>query len=185
MKDSVLTVLALFCLFIALPVALLWLSDRVRDWRYRKTPEQIRAEAVAYRNRLLNPNQNNVETKIGGLLPESLLGLYADHALVLAKGMEIRSPHLGPEESGEWIQEFLPVDIESQQYTWDLEEAGWGKGFCFAADGMGNFYWVPVSATRQPDAPVFFACHDPWRNEKITESLLEFLSWPRVPHVKN
>jgi hypothetical protein len=46
---------------------------------------------------------------------------------------------------------------------------------------MGNFYWVPVSATRQADAPVFFACHDPWGNEKIAGSLKEFLSWPHSP----
>lgn len=164
---------------------LLWLRDRVRDCRRHKTPEQIDAEASAYRTRLLNPNQNSVESKIGGLLPESLLGLYADHALVLAKGIEIPSQRLGSQESGEWIQEFLPLDIESQQFTWDLEGAGWGKGFCFAADGMGNFYWVPVNATRQPDTPVFFACHDPWGNEKIAESLLEFLSRPRVPRVKS
>jgi len=165
MKDLLLGILALFGLFIALPVLLLWVRDRLRDWRRRKTPEQIHAEASAYRKRLLDPNPDSVETKIG-LLPQSLLSLYADHPLVLAKRIEIRSPHLTPQESGHWIQEFLPLDIESQQYTCDLEEAGWGKGFCFAADGMGNFYWVPVSVTRQPDASVFFACHDPWGNEK-------------------
>jgi hypothetical protein len=182
MRDWLLAIFSLFCLFIALPVLLLWLRDRVRDWRRRKTPAQVQAHASAYRNRLLNPNQNSIETKMGGLLPDSLLALYADHALVLAGGFEIRSPHLGPKQFGDWIQEFLPLDIESQQYTWDLQEAGWGKGFCFAADGMGNFYWVPVTAARQPDSPVFFACHDPWGNEKVADSLEEFLSWPRIVH---
>jgi hypothetical protein len=62
--------------------------------------------------------------------------------------------------------------------TCDLVEAGWGKGFNFAADGTGNFYWMPDN--RQMDAPVFFACHDPWGNEKVAESLDEFLSWTRV-----
>lgn len=180
MKDSFLAVLALFCLFIVLPVLLLWMRDRVRYWLRRKTLEQIQAGASAYRNRLLNPNQSSVETKIGGHLPDSLVALYADHALVLAEGIEVRSPRLGPKEYGERIQEFLPLDVESQQHACDLGAVGWGKGFCFAADGMGNFYWVPVSATRQPDAPVFFACHDPWSNEKIADGLEEFLSWPRI-----
>jgi hypothetical protein len=182
-KDTFLAILAIFCLFVALPMLLLWLRDRVHDWRRRKTPEQIQIEASAYRNRLLSPNRNSVETKIG-LLPESLLALYADHPLILAKGIEIRSPHLRPQDAV-WIQEFLPLDLESQQYTCDLEAAGWGKGFCFAADSFGNFYWVPVSATRQPDAPVFFACHDPWGNEKIAEGLNEFLSWPRATRPKS
>ena len=182
MKDWLLTILALCCLFIALPVLFLWLRDRVRDWQRRKTPEQIKAGASAYRNRLLSPNHNSVETKIGGFLPVSLLPLYADHGLVLSRAIGIRSPHLGCEDPGFWIQEFLPLDVESQQGTCDLEEAGWGKGFCFAGDGMGNFYWVHVSATRQPDAPVFFACHDPWGNEKVADSLKEFLSWPRIRH---
>ena len=184
MKQSLLTILAIFGFFIEVPVALLWLRDRAREWRRRKTPEQIQTEASAYRDRLLSPDQNSVEIKMGGLLPESLLKLYADHALVLARGIEIRSPHIGPHEPGRCIQQFLPLDNESQQYTCDLEEAGWGKGFCFGADGMGNFYWVPVTATRQPDAPVYFACHDPWGNEKIAESLFEFLSRSRVPRVK-
>src|SRR5579859_3453340 len=59
---------------------------------------------------------------------------------------------------------------------------GCGKGFCFATDGAGNFYWTPLSDTRQHDAPVFFACHDPHGNERVAASLDEFLSWPRTMH---
>jgi hypothetical protein len=44
---------------------------------------------------------------------------------------------------------------------------------------MGNFYWVPVDEERESDAPVFFACHDPWGNEKAADSLEEFLSWTK------
>lgn len=180
MKDSLLTIAALLSLFIALPMFLLWIRDRIRDRRHRKTPEQIESRALAYRERLLNPDPTGVETRIGGLLPERLITLYKDQATVLSEKVEIRPPRLGPKEFGEWIEAFLPLDAESQSYTCELKE--WGNGFCFAADGMGNFYWVPVNANRQSDAPVFFACHDPWGNEKIAESLDEFLSWSRVAH---
>jgi len=70
------------------------------------------------------------------------------------------------------------------KHTCDLELLANAKGFCFAADGCGNFYWVPVSDSRQPDARVFFACHDPWGNEKIADTLEEFLSWPRFSQKK-
>lgn len=182
MKDFLLTVLVLFSLFIALPVVVLWLRDRVRDRRRRRTPEQLQMAALAYRERLLHPDRSGVETELGGFLPDRLITLYDDETFILSQKLEIRPPRLRQKEFGEWIEELLPLDIESQKHTVDLEGAKWGKGFCFAADGAGNFYWVPVSATRQPDAPVFFACHDPWGNEKIANSLDEFLSWPRVPH---
>jgi hypothetical protein len=68
--------------------------------------------------------------------------------------------------------------------TEDLELLANAKGFCFARDGCGNFYWIPVSETRQPDSPVYFACHDPWGNEKVADSLQEFLTWPRFSQKK-
>jgi hypothetical protein len=183
-KDSFLTILTIVFLFVAVPVLLLWIRDRVRGNRHRQTPEQMQNEALAYRERLLHPDQNVVEIHLAGFLPERLITLYSD-ATVLCRNLEIRPPRLGQKEFGEWIERFLPLDIKGQEHTVSLEEAGWGKGFCFAADGAGNFYWVPVSPARQPDAPVFFACHDPWGNEKIAESLDEFLSWPRVMHLKS
>ena len=59
-------------------------------------------------------------------------------------------------------------------HTTDLRE--FGRGCCFAADGCGNFYWTPVSDTPQDDAPVYFACHDSYGNEKVANSLEEFFS---------
>jgi hypothetical protein len=180
MKDTAVTILFLILLFVVLPVLILWARDRVRDLRGRRSPEQKQADADAYRERLLNPKSGEVEASIGGLLPQRLLDLYMDHDTILRKGMEIRSTRKPAEGFGEWVEEFLPLDVEGQRHTWDLVEAGWGKGFNFAADGCGNFYWVPLSEIREADAPVYFACHDPWGNEKVAESLAEFLSWPRV-----
>ena len=124
-----------------------------------------------------------VEQGVGGLLPQRLIALYADHPTVLTEEIEIRRPDSSDgEKRSEWIEAFLPLDLESQKYTVDLAKHGSGKGFCFATDGAGNFYWVPVSDTRQLDAPVFFACHDPFGNEQVAETLEEFLAWPRTLH---
>jgi len=180
MRETLLTIVAIFLLFVAFPILILRIRDRIRDRRHRKTPERIEAEGRAYRERLLHPNSMAVEEQLGGRLPDRLVALYADHVTILSKGLKIQKPKTVPSGGGyEWIQEFLPLDTESQRYAVDLVEPGWGNGFCFAGDGCGNFYWVPVSNVRQADAPVFFACHDPWGNEKIADSLEEFLSWPR------
>lgn len=180
MRDSLLTIGALLVFFVVLPVFLLRLRDRLRDMRHRKTPEQLQSQASTYRERLLHPNPGEVEAQLGGRLPERLITLYQDEATILSRKIEIRPPKLPPKQFGEWIEEFLPLDAHSQLYTCELKE--WGNGFCFARDGMGNFYWVPVSADRQSDAPVFFACHDPWGNTRISDTLDQFLSWPRIAH---
>ncbi len=138
----------------------------------------------AYRERLLHPQQAEVEAEIGAFLTQRLIAMYADRELVLSKNFDICPPGKDPKKSSEGIDGFLPLDCESQKHTCDLVMLANAKGFCFAGDGCGNFYWVPVSDTRQPDAPVYFACHDPWGNEKIADSLEEFLSWPRFSREK-
>jgi hypothetical protein len=152
--------------------------------RVPRTKEELLAAREAFRARLQHPNAAQVERGMGALLPQRLLRLYDDHYTLLTEQIEIRHPGAGPQDSAEWIEAFLPLDLESQKYTCDLPAQGWGKGFCFATDGAGNFYWVPLTETRQPDAPVFFACHDPHGNEKVADSLDEFLSWPRTVHAR-
>lgn len=150
--------------------------------RNRLTLEQHQTARDAFRNRLIHPQVPEVEQGIGACLPQRLIDLYSDHPTVLAEQLEILRPALDSNDAAEWIEAFLPLDLESQKYTTDLPAQGWGHGFCFATDGAGNFYWTPVSSTRQADAPVFFACHDPHGNEQVAPSLDEFLSWPRTAH---
>jgi len=166
----------------------------VHQVRNRLSPEQIQAARDAYRNRLVHPRAEEVEQGIGALLPQRLLNLYEDHQTILAEQLEIRRLDIDRADTAaqenaddlkhaaEWIEAFLPLDLESQKDTVDLAVFGCGKGFCFATDGAGNFYWTLLSDTRQPDAPVFFACHDPHGNEQVAVSLDEFLSWPRTLH---
>jgi hypothetical protein len=162
--------------------------------RNRQTPEQLQAARDSFRSRLVHPNAAEVEQGIGALLPERLLALYDDHQTILTEQIEIRCPPsdlnhsansedaIALKDAAEWIEAFLPLDLESQKFTVDLPSQGLGKGFCFATDGSGNFFWTPAAETRQPDAPVFFICHDPVGNEQVAPSLSEFLSWPRIVH---
>lgn len=152
--------------------------------RVPRTKEEFVAAREAFRARLQHPKAAEIEHGMGALLPQRLHTLYDDHRTLLAEQIEIRRPGASLDDSVEWIEAFLPLDLESQKYTCDLPAQGWGRGFCFATDGAGNFYWVPLSDTRQPDAPVFFACHDPHGNEKVADSLDEFFSWPRTVHAR-
>jgi hypothetical protein len=155
--------------------------NTVRRYTRRQNPEQLQAEREAFRDRLIHPKAAEVEQQAGGFLPQRLLNLYDDQRTILTEEIEI-THQVNREASSEWIEAFLPLDLESQKLTVDLTEQGWGKGFCFATDGAGNFYWVQVSEVRQADSPVFFACHDPHGNEQVASSLDEFLSWPRTLH---
>jgi hypothetical protein len=158
------------------------------QYRNRLSPEQRQAARDAFRSRLVHPNASEVEQGIGAYLPERLLSLYGDHQTVLTEQIEIRRPTPNPENPvepqnpAEWIEAFLPLDLESQKYVLDLTAQGWGKGFCFATDGEGNFYWIPANDTRLPDARVYFAHTDPVANEQVATSLDELLSWPRIIH---
>lgn len=154
----------------------------IHQMRNQLTPEQQQAARDSFRSRLLHPKQAEVEQELGGLLPQRLLTLYENHETILTEKLEIKRPGATGKHSTEWIEAFLPLDLESQKYTVDLSVFGEGEGFCFATDGNGNFYWSPVSDRREADAPVYFACHDPFGNEEVEASLEEFLSWPRTIH---
>jgi hypothetical protein len=153
------------------------------------TPAEIAAARDAFRSRLIHPHPTEVEQGIAALLPQRILTLYEDPQTLLIESLEIRRPDAPSDAPSEWIESFLPMDLQSQKLTLDFATHGWDPGFCFATDGHGNFYWVPASQTRQADAPVNFAsrdtygsAHDSFKNERVAPSLDEFLAWPRTAH---
>jgi hypothetical protein len=178
MRDTFFTLLAIFALLVLFPMLILWTRDKLRRYRRREIGSQRDARREAWRQRMLHPNVREVEALCDGLLPQKLLDMYADSGLLLSARSEVQVPAADSSKRSWWIEDFVPLHKQDQELTTDLTE--FGKGCCFAGDGMGNFYWVPVDAERRNDVPVFFACHDPWGNEKVAETLEEFLSWPRI-----
>lgn len=155
------------------------LLHRVRN---RQSPEERQAARDSFRNRLVHPKHDEIEHALGAFLPERLLTLYRDHPTVLTEQLELRNPEGEPKDASEWIEAFLPLDLETQKLTAHALPESWGKGFCFATDGEGSFYCVPMNKVRQPDAPVFFAANDPPAVEQVADSLDQFLSWSRTLH---
>jgi len=154
----------------------------LHQFRNRMTPEEHQAARDAFRNRLVHPNAAAVEEALDAFLPERLLTLYRDHPTVLTEQIEIRQPGDVSKDASEWIEAFLPLDLETRALTVGALKPEWGKGFCFATDGSGSFYWVAASPERQLDAPVYFAAQNASSSEHVAASLDEFLSWPRVLH---
>lgn len=178
MRDTFFTLLVLFALVVVLPVLILWTRDRIRTLIRRQTPEERDAYREARRQRMLHPNIEEVEAFCGGLLPQKLIDLYTRSDLLLTRDFEVYATGKDRQTHSWWVGDFVPLHKQDQIQTTDLAE--FGKGCCFAGDGMGNFYWVPVDQERRSDAPVFLACHDPWGNEEVADSIEEFLSWPRM-----
>jgi hypothetical protein len=160
-------------------VVILWLRDKIAGWVRQESPEERDMRLEAWRQRMLQPEVEAVEESCGGKLPQRLIAMYQDHELIFKRDFEICPPGKDAKKDSRWIGDFVPLAVEDQERTCDLSLFD-RKGCCFAGDGMGNFYWVPVEAERNSDAPIYFACHDPWGTEKVADSLDEFLSWPRV-----
>jgi hypothetical protein len=163
-------------------VLILWLRDKIADRMRRGSPDERDQRLEAWRRRMLHPDIEDVEEFCGGKLPERLIAMYSDHELIFQNHFDTLPPGKDAKERSWRVDGFVPLTFEDQNMTSDLSE--FGKGCCFAMDGMGNFYWVSVEGERKSDVPVYFVCHDPWGNEKVAGSLHEFLSWPRVKQTK-
>lgn len=183
MKDTGLALLAIVGLFVVLPILILLARDKTRELLRRDTSSERDARREAWCERMLHPQPDQAEAACGGKLPKRLLAMYAQTDLLFGRNFEICARGRDPSKESWWIGDFIPLNAQDQEWTCELSE--FGKGFCFAGDGMGNFYWVPVEEERRDDSPVYFACHDPWGNERVCDSLDEFLSWPRVSKAKS
>jgi hypothetical protein len=180
MNDTAAAILLIFLFLLVIPVLLLWTRDKIKRTRIKKSIETRSLELQQWQQRLLHPKFDEVEAVCGGCVPESLVQMYANKELMLQSRIEVHAQRID-RKTDQWdISGFIPMDAAEQNHTVDLSVGGWGKGCCFAGDGCGNFFWVPVSQERHRDAPVYFACHNPWGNTKVSDTLTEFLSWPRV-----
>jgi hypothetical protein len=170
--DTFRAIVFIIFLFVVLPVCILWLRDRIVCGNGKRMPREQKEEIKRWVARLLNPQFDEVEKECGGFVPQGLRNLYGGKSRILLEDLEIVPPGKDPKKHSYWLATFVPMDLEGIRQTTDLSE--FGQGCCFAGDGCGNFYWVRVSGERQADSPVYFACHDPYGNEKVADSLEEF-----------
>jgi hypothetical protein len=168
------TIAAILVIIVVPAILIILVRDRLRAKASQLSDAEREQRRAAWHERMMHPEIDKVEEFCRGKLPQRVIDMYLNrHDLLFNHGFEISAPG-----DSWWIEDFVPLTVQDQNLTTDLAE--FGKGTCFAGDGMGNFYWVPVDDERKEDGPVYFACHDPWGDEKVAESLNEFLSWPRA-----
>ncbi len=95
MREALVVITSIACLFVGLPLIILWIRDRVaRAWsRYRDLPDKLAEERRTYEDRLLRPDWAFYERHLQRPAPEAVCELYADRALVTLDGLEYSDSH--------------------------------------------------------------------------------------------
>src|SRR5688572_26194263 len=106
MNDAVATVLAIAVLFVIIPVAILYLRDRVATAR---RPRARAAEQKAHHRRLLNPDWRCVEAHLGRPVPETLRDMYADRGFITSCDLQWSDECV--------ISAFEPLDAQAMAAT--------------------------------------------------------------------
>ena len=170
MKDVIFTVLAIVGIFIALPILIVWLRDKVVD---RPTTKEQRDEySRRFRERLANPDFGALEQHYGCTLPIPLKQLYTNSEELSRGEFEVVPPHGRTPDDAPYVAFYNPADAESLTHTFHDGDAY----FAFADDGCGNTYLIDPRGT---DPPVLFHDHETGEIEAVAPSLSEFMKWER------
>jgi hypothetical protein len=94
-SDTIVSLLVIVLVFIGLPLCILWVRDRVKTTRWRRThsPQTRIAERHAYEQRILQPDWACVERHLQRPVPQGLRDLYADRDLVTAQDLQYAMDH--------------------------------------------------------------------------------------------
>jgi hypothetical protein len=167
MSDTFKTILGVSATFIALPLAILFLRNRLA----RPSRKELDDYSRRFEERLANPDFAALEKQFGHPLPAALRALYLDPQERIRDNFEIAPT--GAPCSKRWpIAYYQPADAESLRNMWPGTE----EMFAFADDGCGNGYLVDP---RLSDPPVFFHDHETGELEPVCDRLSEFMRWPR------
>ena len=169
MNDTLKTIFGLAAVFIGLPLAILFLRDRLS----RPSRKAIQDYSRKFEERLANPDFPSLERHFGHPLPAALRALYLDPVERMRDQFEV-APSANAPRGERWpIAFYQPADAESLRDMWPGTE----ERFAFADDGCGNGYLVDP---RQGDPPVFFHDHETGELEPVCDRLSEFMKWPRL-----
>jgi hypothetical protein len=164
MSDTITTVVFLVALFVGLPLFILWVRDRVSNarWQRRNPREKLTADRAAYEERILSPDWTFYERHLQRPAPAALRELYADRALVTARGLDYSDLEL--------ITTFEALDARGL-----LDTSPW-LGFEAVAIATGQFgdpiYLKPGGS--EGDA-VYITHHDGGDTEVFAESVATML----------
>ena len=147
-----------------------------RAGRFTQEGEK-RAEREAVKELMENPKFRAAELEVGRRFPHAIRNLYARKDLLTQTDFYF----LDPVENGSaWsIESFLPVTPQTIRGCWP--QIG---GACYFARTREYFYYVPFDSDPYAPTSVFvFNCLT-GEHVKVSESLNDFLNWPRISAAK-
>lgn len=164
MSETAITILVCVVLFIAVPILLLVLRDRISAmiWRWRNPPEKLAAGRRAYEDRILHPEWDFYERHLQRATPRELRALYSDRRLVLAEGIEFDEAH--------YISTFTPLDEAELVETRDL----FGLDVIPIASSEGDIIYLRPGLS-ETDA-VYITYHDGGDTWQLAPDVSTFLT---------
>jgi hypothetical protein len=121
-----------------------------------------------------NPRFRDAELETGRRFPQAIKNLYARKELIHQKDFYFLDPI---ESEAAWsIKSFLPVSVMTIRERWPhLGNA------CFFAWTTEYAYYVPFESDPMSPTPVFVLNCLTGESMNVSESLNDFLNWPRIP----
>jgi hypothetical protein len=139
----------------------------------------MRVERAAYRQRLLSPRWEEVESALGRRIPAILRELYADRALITSGDCLVLDPDRDrAEEAPLNVNEFVPADQEAITSTLVSVPPG---AFPFATNEYRDPLYVQLGELPDGDGRVSVHYHDGDDTDVVAPSLRTLLSWSREP----
>lgn len=156
---------------ITFSAVILWLIGRFTSGQ-PVAPQRDAALESKFRERLLQPQWNELERRFGFAMPQSLHALYSDHSTLLRRSFYIVPPESTTESDHHFVERFEPADVQTLETWFPVGE----NRFPFASDDFGNYYYVQLDPASE-DTPIFFVDHDSGDILPVADSLDELLRW--------
>jgi hypothetical protein len=136
-------------------------------------PGKLKEDREAEREVMENPQYLDVEREIGRRFPHALKSLYSNKALLAETDFYFLDP---VEDRAAWsIGCFLPVNTNTVRDRWPKQD-----GCFFAQTIYGQYYYVPLDSDPHAPTPVFLLDLQDGEITKVSDSLTDFLNWPRI-----
>ena len=143
--------------------------------------EERKGERTAYEARLLAPQWELIEVRLGRAVPAVLRTLYADRALITSGDLLIFDPARGLDPNLAWnVNEFIPADEDAISAEFVSVPTG---AFAFASNEFGDPFYVQLGERPDGDGRVYVHYHDGDDTELVAPTLRDFLSWDRRPRI--